>query len=210
MNHHDDRNMLAIYHNLHGFISQFLTVSDEDFLQLKNRTVLKYFHRKEKITVPGDIERCLYFTGKGLIREYFYKGKLEVTTDIIPEGTITGSVSSFLTGQPSHYCLEAIETVTALAISKYDLEQLYLSDRKWERFGRIVTSHFVMQQEQQILDGIRYTVRERFLDFIERSPELLQRVPQKHLASYLNIKPETFSRLKHLVKQNKVTRNLSS
>jgi len=171
--------------------------------------VLKYFHKKEKITRPGDVERYLYFTGKGLIREYFYKGKQEVTTDIIPEGTITGSVSSFLTGQPSHYCLEAIEAVTVLAISKYDLEQLYLSDRKWERFGRILTSHFVMQQEQQILDGIRYSVRERFLNFMEKNPELLQRVPQKHLASYLNIKPETFSRLKHLVKQNKNLRKTS-
>jgi hypothetical protein len=45
-----------------------------------------------------------------------------------------------------------------------------------------------------------HTPRERFIYFVNRNPELLQRVPQKYLASYLNIKPETFSRFKHLVR----------
>jgi hypothetical protein len=49
---------------------------------------------------------------------------------------------------------------------------------------------------------IKMTPRERFLNFIMKNPELLQRVPQKYLASYLNIKPETFSRFKHLLRSN--------
>jgi hypothetical protein len=49
---------------------------------------------------------------------------------------------------------------------------------------------------------VKMTPRERFLNFVMKNPELLQRVPQKHLASYLNIKPETFSRFKHLLKNN--------
>src|SRR5258708_39779206 len=110
--------MTGIYHNLFLFLSQFIVLTEEEFFLLRNHSVLKYFHKKEKLIKPGEIEKHLYFTGKGLIREYFYKGRQEITTDIIPEGTITGSVSSFLTGSPSHYCLEALESVTALAISK--------------------------------------------------------------------------------------------
>jgi hypothetical protein len=49
---------------------------------------------------------------------------------------------------------------------------------------------------------VKMTPRERFLNFVMKNPELLQRVPQKHLASYLNIKPETFSRFKHLLRSN--------
>ncbi len=186
-----------------------MELTEEEFAALKNRSVLKYYHKKEKLIKPGETEKYLYFTGKGLIREYFNKGRQEITTDIITEGTITGSVSSFLTGTPSHYCLEAMEPVTALAISKQDLEHLYQSDRKWERFGRILTTHFLLKQEQFILDQIRFPVRERFLQFLEKNPELLQRVSQKHLASYLNIKTETFSRLKHIIKQNKNLRKTS-
>jgi hypothetical protein len=44
--------------------------------------------------------------------------------------------------------------------------------------------------------------RERFLNFVTKNPELMQRVPQKYLASYLNIKPETFSRFKHLLRNH--------
>ncbi len=201
--------MPGIYDNLFSFLSHFTGLSDEDFATLKSHSVLRHFHKKEKLIRPGEIEKHLYFTGKGLIREFFYKGKQEVTTDIIAEGTITGSVSSFLTGTPSHYCLEAMEPVIALAISKNDLEDLYLSDRRWERTGRLLTTHFLLKQEQYILDGMRFSVRERFLDFMEKSPDLLQRVSQKYLASYLNIKPETFSRLKHLVKKNKPVRKTS-
>jgi CRP-like cAMP-binding protein len=51
---------------------------------------------------------------------------------------------------------------------------------------------------------MRLDTRERFLQFVERNPELVQRVPQKYLASYLNMKPETFSRLKHLLKKRPV------
>jgi hypothetical protein len=47
---------------------------------------------------------------------------------------------------------------------------------------------------------VKLTPRERFIAFVTKNPDLMQRVPQKFLASYLNIKPETFSRFKHLVK----------
>lgn len=51
------------------------------------------------------------------------------------------------------------------------------------------------------LAHLRLTTRERFLQYVKRHPDMLQRVSQKYIASYLNIKPETFSRLKHLLKQ---------
>jgi hypothetical protein len=61
----------------------------------------------------------------------------------------------------------------------------------------------LLEKENWLLDNYRFTPRERFLRFMQSRPELLQRVPQKYLASYLQMKPETFSRLKHLVGQKK-------
>jgi hypothetical protein len=58
-----------------------------------------------------------------------------------------------------------------------------------------------LQKELWELECIRYSTKERFLRFMSDNPELFQRVPQKYLASYLNIKPETFSRLKHLLRR---------
>jgi CRP-like cAMP-binding protein len=92
-----------------------------------------------------------------------------------------------------------MEPVTAFVMSKQSLEKLYHTDKKWEKLGRLLTTHFLLQQEKHILDNIRFSVKERFLKFLEEHPLLVQRVSQKHLASYFNIKPETFSRMKKLL-----------
>ena len=114
-----------------------------------------------------------------------------------------GSVISFITGEPSCYVLETIEPVTAYCLSKKDLEDLFLTDKKWEKFGRKIITAFFLQLEYQILDNIRYSTKERFINFMKHNPELVLRVPQKYLASYLEIQPETFSRLKHLMVKEK-------
>ena len=132
-----------------------------------------------------------------------YRGKQEVITHLIKEGGMMGSVISFLTGEPSRYILETIEPVTAYSLSKKDLEELFSADKKWEKFGRKIITAFFLQVENQILDNIRFSTKERFINFMKQNPELVLRVPQKYLASYLEIQPETFSRLKHLMVKEK-------
>jgi CRP-like cAMP-binding protein len=114
-----------------------------------------------------------------------------------------GSVISFLTGEPSRYVLETIEPVTAYSISKKDLDELFAMDKKWEKFGRKILTTFFLQVEYHNIDMIRYSTRERFINFMKEYPDLVLRVPQKYLASYLEIQPETFSRLKHLMVKEK-------
>lgn len=193
------------YRALQEFLGRFMPLSGEDFAILKKHSSVVHIRKRDIITDAGDTELYLYFVAKGLIREYFYKGAEQVTTDIISEGTITGAVTSFLTGAPSHYSLQAMEPCSLVAIHKGQLESLYQSGRLWDQFGRIIMSHFLLQREFEIINSATLTPRERFFSFLDKHGDLLQRVPQKYLASYLQIKPETFSRMKHLVKkQNKM------
>jgi CRP-like cAMP-binding protein len=189
------------YQALRIFLNRFLSLTDDDFNELKRRSKLFRIDRKTIITAAGDSELYLYFVVKGLIREFFYKGGQQVTTDIISENTITGSVTSFFNGAPSHYNLQAMEPCLLIGIHKGELDDLYHSDKKWEKLGRILTAHFLLQQEMQILNDARFSPRERFLNFFQHHADLLHRVPQKHLASYLKMKPETFSRMKHLLRK---------
>lgn len=195
------------YNSLAVFLNRFISITDADLALLRNKTTVVHFRKGQLITSAGEKELNLYFVIKGLVREYFYKVNNQVTTDIISEGTITGAVSSFLTGAPSHYCLEAMEQVSAIAIQKNDLENLYRIGTKWEQFGRVLTTHFLLQQELHIIDTTRFTPRQRFINFISRYPDLVRRVPQKYLASYLDIKPETFSRMKQFFKTNSQNKN---
>jgi hypothetical protein len=68
-----------------------------------------------------------------------------------------------------------------------------------ERLGRLIITDMFIKKDFRDLDQLKKTTRERFLEYMQNHPNMLQRVPQKYLASYLNIKPETFSRLKHLL-----------
>ncbi len=196
----------AAYNDLSVFVNRFMPLTGDDLSLLKQKTQFKQFPKKYILIKEGETERCLYFITKGLVHQYFHKGKDTITTDLVSEGTITGSVASFLSGKPSHYFLETIEPTAVISITRDNLEVLYQTDKKWQRFGRILITHFLLQQELHILDNIRYDIRERMVHFAEAFPELLKRVPQRRLASYLNIKPETFTRLKPLITNRKAAR----
>ena len=185
------------------FINQHIELTDEEFQTLASKLHRVNFDKKTTVVNIGDTATTIYFVIKGIARRYFYRGKQEVITHLVKENGIMGSVISFLTGEPSRYVLETIEPVTALAISKDDLEALFASDKKWEKFGRRIITAFFLQIEYHNLDVIKYSTKERFINFMKQNPDLVLRVPQKFLASYLEIQPETFSRLKHLMVKEK-------
>jgi len=181
------------------FLNRYASVTADDFNVLMQRVEVKDYGKKVRLTEIGEAEQYMYFVVKGLTRKFFYKGRDEIITHLVKEGGIIGSAVSFFSGAPSRYIVETIEPCTLLSVSRNNLEELYRSGNHWERIGRMMTTHFFLQQEYRHLDNIRFSTKERFIIFMKDNPDLLQRVPQKYLASYLNIKPETFSRMKHLL-----------
>ena len=188
---------------LFEFLNQHVQVSAADFSELMERVEPMSFEKKTFLTRIGDVEQRMYFIINGLARIYFYRGKDEVITLIGKEGLIVSSAVSFFNQTPSRYNVEALEPLSVLSITRENLESLFKSDKKWEKIGRIMITHYFLLQELRLLDNIRYSTKERFVKFINENPDLVLRIPQKHLAAYLNIKPETFSRLKHLMVSNK-------
>lgn len=172
-------------------------MTNEEFTLLAQMLEIRNFDKKHQLIKVGEVENYINFVVKGLVRKYFYKGKTEVITQIAKEGEMISSSVSFLSGAPSSYLVETLEPTTFLSISKDQVEQLYKDFPKIERLGRLIITHFFLQKEEWEYECIRSNTRERFIRFIENNTDLVQRVPQKYLASYLNMKPETFSRLKH-------------
>jgi CRP-like cAMP-binding protein len=186
---------------LRQYISGYATLTAEDFAVLADKLVVRELDKRQLLVKVGEVEQYLSFVVKGLARMYFLKGKTEMITHIAKEGELIGSSASFLSGKPSCYYVETLEPCTVLSISRANLEKAYVESPKIEKLGRLVTTYFVLQKEEWELECMRLDTRERFLRFIGNNPELLLRVPQKYLASYLNMKPETFSRLKNHIKK---------
>ena len=186
---------------LRQYVSGYVALTKEEFAMVADRLVIRNFDKKQLLVKAGEVEEYLNFIVRGLARMYFYKNKTEVITNIAREGEIISSSSSFLSGTPSNYYVETLEPSTFLSISRQQLEQAYKESPSIERLGRLMTTYFVLQKEEWELECMRLDTKERFLRFVGNNPELLLRVPQKYLASYLNMKPETFSRLKHLIRK---------
>ena len=195
--------MQKTYDFLKTYLSKYINLSDEDFNSIVALAEVRNFEKKQKLISTGEIEDHLNLVVKGLARKYFLKGREEKVTYIAKENHLINSVGSFLSDSPSIYFVEAIEPTTVISITKKNLEKLYDTSHTIERLGRIILTTLYTQKEKQEYDQIRLTVRERFIQFMKNNSDLLQRVPQKYLASYLNIKPETFSRMKHLMKKKR-------
>lgn len=183
------------------YLTKFTDLSESDF----DRYILpackvKRFGKKELLTREGEIENHFYFIAKGLVRKYYKKGNNEINTQISMEGHLILSQESFHSRQPSEYYVEAIEPSTLVAITYDDLERVYASSQSMEHLARLLITYAMVIKDRWQMQLVKMTPRERFLNFVIKNPELMQRVPQKFLASYLNIKPETFSRFKHLIK----------
>jgi CRP-like cAMP-binding protein len=192
--------------SLRRYVSGYVALTREEFMLLAERIVVRSFDRRERLLGVGETEHYMNFVVTGLVRMYFHRGKTEVITNIAKEGELISASSSFLSGLPSNYLIETLEPTTLLSLSREDLDEIYQQSVRIERLGRLMITQFVMQKEEWEHECMRLDTRERFSRFVEKNPELLMRVPQKYLASYLNMKPETFSRLKNLVKKRPAAR----
>lgn len=186
------------------FLHKFINLSEAEFDQLLRPYLeVRHFKKKQAITKADEIEDYLNFITKGLARKYYKKANEEINTQISTEGHIIHAQESFHSRMPSEYIIEAIEPTTTVSISFDNLEKVYASSQKMERLGRLVITFTMVIKDKWQMNMVRLTPRERFVDFMHKNPELLQRVPQKYLASYLNIQPETFSRFKHLLREKR-------
>jgi CRP-like cAMP-binding protein len=185
------------------YLRKFIDMSEDEFGQeIVPLLDLKKVAKKEILTRAGETENNIYFIIKGFIRKYYPRHNEEINTQLSYEGHIIHSQESFHSRTPSEYFVEAIEPTTVVAMTYDQLESLFASSQRMEHMGRMIITYTMVIKDRLQMQLVKMSPRERFLNFVTKNPELMQRVPQKYLASYLNIKPETFSRFKHLLRNH--------
>jgi len=184
------------------FLNKFIPLSQDEYDEFIIPCVTKrHFEKKSIITRAGEVEEYINFIESGLVRKYYKKENDEINTQISHEGHIIHAQESFHSRTPSEYTIETIEPTELTSITFECLEKIYSTSAKMERLGRLVITVTMVLKDKWQSQLVKLNPRERFIKFVTKHPELMQRVPQKYLASYLNIKPETFSRFKHMVKE---------
>lgn len=191
----DEQYFTLVYSSL----QKFSGLSEADFKLLSPYFEIRSFGKKEVIAPAGVVDDYLNMVVQGLVRKYIPVRNREVTIQLATEGHLIQSEISFHQRIPSEVVIETIEPTILVSMHHRNVQDALQKLPFGEALGRIIISYMFIKKDDRSYRQLKYNTRERFLDFIKTNPHMLQRVPQKILASYLNIEPETFSRLKHLV-----------
>lgn len=184
---------------LEKLFNSFVFLTKEEFQLLLSYCEVRHFEKGDIITCEGETEQFMNIVLMGLVIKYLRLNNHSSVLQLAVENHIINSEISFLQQTPSQVFLEAIEPTTLLSLHYDKRQQLLIDFSKGEEMSRKMMEAMYVRKDERKNRMKRMTIREQFLYYIDRNPDMLQRVPQKYLASYLNIKPETFSRLKHLV-----------
>lgn len=173
----------------------FHEIPRADFELLMGKLRPRAFKKGEFITVPGQVQKQLYFVKSGVQMSYFETDKKQHVIAFTYPPNLCAIPESFSFQMPSKYYLTCL-TDSELHYLTYDeLQELFSQSQQIERLFRRMTEAVLAGIINRHIELHSMSIEERFKTFCQRSPHLLQLVPHKYLASYLSINPTNFSKL---------------
>ena len=172
-------------------------------LTLSEKELIKTFFKpqrlkkKQFLLVEGHICKYLAFVSKGLLKSYNVDDKgNEHINQFAPEGWWSSDMNSFFNGENSFYTIDAVEDTDLLLITNEDFEKLTLQVPIMDRYFRLLFQNSLISKERRLISSHTHTAEEKYKHILENNPDLVKRIPQNLLASFLGLSPETLSRLK--------------
>ncbi len=154
------------------------------------------YKKNEIIKGVNKTEKHLSIIIEGSAAIFLWKENSTVCLDLCYENEFFGDYMSFLTQKPTELFTQAIEPTEILSISYLDLNELYKRSQIGMHISRVAAESLFIDKQTQQIELLMLTAEERYLKLLERQPEIVQRTSQKHIASYLGITPESFSRIR--------------
>lgn len=160
---------------------------------LKKKIVLK---RNEYLKLPGKVDSNIYFIESGSLKISIENEDSEQIIRFGYDGNIIVSLDSFITGKASDFSIQAIKKTELWQADKKDFfQKVYSSPENMKIYIQMIED-LVLQQMERERDLLIESPKERYLRVFKRNPKLFQIIPNKHIANYLRMSPETYSRLK--------------
>lgn len=194
--------MIELY-KLTEYLQLFKEFSMEDaklfFSSLSKTKTLK---AGEIYVAGGDMHRKLAHIKKGLVRAYMVDDEgNEKTLFFRKEDQQIAAYDCIFKSEPSRFYIEAFEETTVIEIDYDQLQSFMERHPQYEKARRHFIQNLLMETLTRIEGFVLLSNEERYLDFIARNPGLVQRVPEKYIASVLGITPESLSRIKKRIKE---------
>jgi CRP/FNR family transcriptional regulator, cyclic AMP receptor protein len=188
-------------------VSKNAHFTEDELVVFNSFLVLKKLPRRHFLIKPGEICNFEFFIVNGCIRKYFIDAHgVEVTLQLAIEDYWVGDFESYDHQVPSRIYIETLEPCTVLELSMPAKEKLLREMPKFERIFRLMLQNHVSKFQERLISTISKSAKEKYLDFMDKHPSLINRVPQHYIASYLGISPEFLSKVrKKLSTQHRIS-----
>ena len=178
---------------------RYSTMTHEELDLLESILGPMKFAKNEMILKEGDICRNIYYVDHGLIRQFYYKNGKEVTEHLGEDHTIFMCIESLFKEQPTKLQVEAIEPTIIYALPKVQLESVALHNVNIQiLYRKILEESLIISQIHA--DLVRFeTAQDRYRKMCKLNPQVVLRAPLVYVANYLQMTPETLSRVRAAV-----------
>ena len=187
---------------IYSTIQQITGFSDNEIQIALSRFEEKKLKKKTTLLSAGQISQELYFIINGCMRLFYEKDGNDISAYFFTENMFAGAYDSFTSQQKSRHSIETIEDCHVLSINYKNLQQLYKDVPKMNEVARKILEERFFDLHKLYTSFILDSPEERYLNLIKERPELLQRIPQHQIASFLGVTPVSLSRIRNRVLKN--------
>lgn len=178
-------------------IEKIISLTDEQKELILSKIELNHYKAKTVLLNAGEVAKYSYFVKSGILRSFTINDNIvEHVLQFACEDWWIGDMYSLISQKPGNLFIEVNEDAEVALLSKENQEELYHKIPKLERFFRILTENSLVAYQERLMDNLSLTAEERFEKFCSKYPSLIQKVPQKQIASYIGVTPEFFSKMK--------------
>ena len=175
---------------------KYSTMTHDELDVLESILVPRKYPKGEMILTEGDVCKDIGYVERGLVRQFYQKNGKELTEHIGVEKTIVMCIQSLFKEEPSHLQLEALEPTLSYALPKHRLEEVALHNVNIQiLYRKILEESLIISQIKA--DMLRFeSAQNRYRRLCKLNPQVVLRTPLVYIASYLQMTPETLSRVR--------------
>ena len=178
-------------------IAKHVTLTPEEQELFLSKTETRQFKVKTILLSAGEVATCTYFVNSGILRSFNINDNIiEHVLHFACEDWWIGDMYSYISEKPGNLFIEVLEEAEIVILSKENHQELYQKIPKLERFFRILAENSLVAHQERLMDNLSLTAEERFEKFCTKYPTLIQRIPQKQIASFIGVTPEFSSKMK--------------
>lgn len=180
-----------------SYLKLFPDLNSEEITFIKSYLTIGSYAKKEFLFKSGKIQKEIGFVCEGLLRRYYINDKgNKITTGFINENKYATDYPAFIRQQPSKYYIECLEPSIIIKLPYEKIQEGYGKFKTSEMYGRLIAEYVLTVQTERVESFLFETAEERYLNFTDQNPDLVNRISLTHLASHLGIERQSLSRIR--------------